>query len=99
MVKVDADGCSNALVVYCPFCTGKDGVEGFEGEEGRWGTGRGIYLALLFGFGDVGMEGLGIDPDFVSIMGIWELNSSLMDAMGADTSARDFCLYRGAVEG
>ena len=92
MVKVDADGCSNAFVVYCPLRSGEDRVEGLQGEEGRWGAGRGIDLATFSGSGDMGMEGLGVDPKFFPVVWAWELNSPLMDAMGADTSAGDFCL-------
>ena len=99
MVKVDADGCSNAFVVYCPFCTGEDRVEGFQGEKGRRGAGWGVDLAVFSGSDDVGMEGLGIDPKFFFVVWVWELNSPLMDALGADTSAGDFRLYHRAFEG
>ena len=49
--------------------------------------------------GDMGMESLGIDPYFFSVVRAWELNSPLVDAMGADTTAADFRLDHRAFEG
>ena len=99
VVKVDADGCPSTFVVYSPLFTGEDRAEGFQGEERRCGACRGIDLAAFPSSGDMGLEGLGIDPYFFSVVRAWELNSPLVDAMGADTTAADFRLDHRAFEG
>ena len=86
MIKVNADSCPNAFMVFGPFCAVKDRIEGLKCEQGRWRTRWRIYLAVLPGFGDVGVEGLGIDPEFGCLVGNWKLHFPFVGAMGADAS-------------
>ena len=62
MIKVNADCCPNAFMVFGPLCAMKDRIERLKCEQGRWRTRWRIYLAVLPGFGNVGVEGLGINP-------------------------------------
>ena len=99
MIKVNADSRPHTFMVFGPLCALKDRIEGFKCKQGRWRTRRRIYLAVLPGFGDVGVESLGINPEFGCLVGDWKLHFPLVGAMGADASVRNYCLKHGSFEG